>query len=143
MCPKGSGPHSAAKQRRSFRVPPINHPEACVPKAVKATFCSRTGPFFRGRILQQNKDVPFVWLLYTIWGQCVPEAAQATFCSKTGPLFSCGCSRLCALNGVDVFLEATPCSKISLLASSWLSSETHSQASDGSCHCEAMASVAW
>ena len=46
MCPKGSGPHSAAKQRRSFRVPPINHPEACVPKAVEATFCSKTGPFF-------------------------------------------------------------------------------------------------
>ena len=46
VCPKGSGPHSAAKQRRSFRVPPINHPEARVPKAVEATFCSKTGPFF-------------------------------------------------------------------------------------------------
>ena len=29
-------------------MPPINHPEACVPKAVKATFCSKTGPFFSG-----------------------------------------------------------------------------------------------
>ena len=37
---------AAAKQRRSFRVPPINHPEACVPKAVEATFCSKTGPIF-------------------------------------------------------------------------------------------------
>ena len=46
VCPSGSGPRSAAKQRRSFRVPPINHPEACVPKAVEATFCSKTGPFF-------------------------------------------------------------------------------------------------
>ena len=46
VCPKGSGPHSAAKQRRSFRVPPIKHPEARGPKAVKATFCNKTGPFF-------------------------------------------------------------------------------------------------
>ena len=46
VCPKESRPHSAAKQRRSFRVPPINHPQACGPKAVKATFCSKTGPFF-------------------------------------------------------------------------------------------------
>ena len=46
VCPKASGPHSAPKQRRFFRVPPINHPEACVPKAVQATFCSKTGPFF-------------------------------------------------------------------------------------------------
>ena len=46
VCSKGSGPRSAAKQRRSFRVPPINRPEACVPKAVEATFCSKTGPFF-------------------------------------------------------------------------------------------------
>ena len=46
VCPKGSGPCSAAKQRRSFRVPPINHPEACVPEAVEATFCSKTGPIF-------------------------------------------------------------------------------------------------
>ena len=24
----------------------INHPEACVPETVKATFCSKTAPFF-------------------------------------------------------------------------------------------------
>ena len=46
VCPRRSGPHSAAKRRRSFRVPPINHPQARGPKAVKATFCSKTGPFF-------------------------------------------------------------------------------------------------
>ena len=33
-------------QRRSFLVPPINPPEACVPKTVKATFCSKTAILF-------------------------------------------------------------------------------------------------
>ena len=36
----------ARKERRCFGVPPINHPEACVPEAVEATFCSKTRPFF-------------------------------------------------------------------------------------------------
>ena len=41
VCPRGSGRCS-----RSFRAPPINHPEARVPDTVKATFCSKTEPFF-------------------------------------------------------------------------------------------------
>ena len=90
MCPKGSGPHSAAKQGRSFRVAALSWVLSlriekwtlecsCVPKAVAATFCSKQGRSFRvralnhpvsmcahggrGHILQQNRAVLFVWLL--------------------------------------------------------------------------------
>ena len=50
-CPKKSGPHSAAKQRRSFCVPAPNHPGPCVPKgsgphsAAKQRLSSSTGNF--------------------------------------------------------------------------------------------------
>ena len=46
MCIKGSGPHSAAKQGRSFRVAALKVHGPCMPKAAEATFCSKTGPFF-------------------------------------------------------------------------------------------------
>ena len=57
MCPKGSGPHFAAKQGRSFRVAALSWVLSlriekwtlecsCVPKGVAATFCSKTRPFF-------------------------------------------------------------------------------------------------
>ena len=51
VCPKGSGPHSAAKQGRSFRVAALNHP---------VSLCAQGGP---SHILQQNRAVLVVWLL--------------------------------------------------------------------------------
>ena len=53
--------------------------------------CAQRG---RGHILQQNRAVLFVWLLYSFQGPCVPTTVEATFCSKTGPFFSCGCFKL-------------------------------------------------
>ena len=73
MCQKGSGPHSAAKQGRSFRVAALNHP---------GSLCAQGGP---SHILQQNKAVLFVWLLHFSLGQ-VPI-------SRSPPFFSCGCSK--------------------------------------------------
>ena len=81
VCPKGSGPHSAAKQRRSFRVPPINHPEACVPKAVEATFCSKTGPIFS---CGSNKLCPRLDLVAaTSWEGFPPEIGHRPRVKRT------------------------------------------------------------
>ena len=106
VCPKGSGPHSAAKQRRSFRVPPINPPEACVPKTVKATFCSKTGLFFSCG----SRGSPGVRIRKrTLECSCVLKGVGAAFCSKTGPFFSCAPNKpsggLCAQGGQGHVLQ--------------------------------------
>ena len=93
--PKGSGPHSAAKQGRSFRVPALNHPVSMCAHCGQGQFCSKTGPFFScgcSKPLSQalnsaprspdQKMDPRVLV-------CV----GATFCSKTGMFFSCACSK--------------------------------------------------
>ena len=71
LCPKGSGPHSAAKQGRSFRVPALNHP---------VSICAHGG---QGHGLQQNRAVLFVWLLLTAFlsSKLCPSAPG----SKKGP----------------------------------------------------------
>ena len=65
--------HSAAKQRRFFRVPPINYPEACVPEAVKATFCSKTGPPINSAPPCASRTKIRKW---TLECSCVPKGVR-------------------------------------------------------------------
>ena len=112
MCPKGSGPHSAAKQRRSFRVPPISHPQACGPKAVKATLQGRS---FRVTPINSaptrfSRGSPDLRIRkWTLECSCVPKGVGAAFCSKTAPFLSCAPNKpsggLCAQGGQGHVLQ--------------------------------------
>ena len=97
---RGRGrPHSAAKQRRSFRVPPINYWEACVPKAVTKQANKRSaakqGRSFRVTPINSaptrfSRGSPDLRIRkWTLECSCVPKGVGATFCSKTAPFLSC------------------------------------------------------
>ena len=57
MCPKGSGPHSAAKQGRSFRVPALDHPGHVCPRRSRPHSAAKQGRSFRVAAL--NFALPF------------------------------------------------------------------------------------
>ena len=96
--PKGSGRHSAAKQGRSFRVPVPNHPGSMCAKAVKATFCSKRGPFFScgcsNPLSQALNSVP-----RSPDQKNGPSSARVCpkgsgpHSAKQGSFFSCACSK--------------------------------------------------
>ena len=136
MCPKGSGPHPAAKQGRSFRVAALKLPGSlCAQggpshilqqnKAVlfvwllsklgsessdrkmdpRVLVCAQRG---RGHILQQSRAVLVVCLLQAIRGPCVPKAVKATFCRKTGPFFPCKDGGRTVPSRTPIKLEISP-----------------------------------
>ena len=111
MCPKGSGPHSAAKQRRSFRVPPINHPQWLVgPRRSRPRSAAKQGRSFRMTPINSaptrfSRGSPDLRIRkWTLECSCVPKGVGAAFCSKTAPFLSCAPNKpsagLCArING--------------------------------------------
>ena len=120
MCTKGSGPHSAANQGRSFRVAALKASRVPVcPRRPKPHSAAKQGRSFRVAALN--------WVLslriekWTLECSCVPKGVGTTFCSKTGPFFSCGCSKLsCASCAYASILETLK--DLSLVQNVWVAS---------------------
>ena len=84
MCPKGSGPHSAAKQGRSFRVSALNHP---------GSICAHGGRGYSFRVAAVNSASPSINLKNmadfavpnSVHKMCILAWAR---CQSRGPLLS-------------------------------------------------------